>query len=68
MCLELQPREMVLHRPRPNEHRSQRSDRQGSDTTVYDTGRPGYRNTGHTFAAGLTDAQRRDLLEYLKTL
>jgi mono/diheme cytochrome c family protein len=42
--------------------------RKGSDTTVYDTGRPGYRNTGHTFAAGLTDAQRRDLLEYLKTL
>jgi mono/diheme cytochrome c family protein len=38
------------------------------DTSVYDTTQPGYRNTGHTFAAGLTDAQRRDLLEYLKTL
>jgi mono/diheme cytochrome c family protein len=40
----------------------------GSDVTVYDTRRDGYRNTGHTFAAGLTSAQRRDLLEYLKTL
>jgi hypothetical protein len=40
----------------------------GSDVTVYDTRRPGFRNTGHTFAAALTDAQRRDLLEYLKTL
>jgi cytochrome c5 len=40
----------------------------GSDTTVYDATRDGYRNTGHTFAAKLTDAQRRDLLEYLKTL
>ena len=40
----------------------------GSDVTVYDTTRPGYRNTGHTFAAGLSDAQRSDLLEYLKTL
>jgi hypothetical protein len=33
-----------------------------------DTNRLGYRNTGHTFAAGLTSAQRRDLLEYRKTL
>ena len=40
----------------------------GGDTSVYDTNRPGYRNTGHTFAAGLTSAQRADLLEYLKTL
>jgi len=40
----------------------------GSDVTVYDTRRPGFRNTGHTFAAALTDAQRRDVLEYLKTL
>jgi mono/diheme cytochrome c family protein len=40
----------------------------GSDVTVYDTRRWGYRNTGHTFAAGLTSTQRRDLLEYLKTL
>jgi mono/diheme cytochrome c family protein len=38
------------------------------DVTVYDTRRDGYRNTGHTFAAGLTSGQRRDLLEYLKTL
>jgi mono/diheme cytochrome c family protein len=40
----------------------------GTDTTIYDTTRAGYGNQGHTFAAGLTDAQRRDLLEYLKTL
>jgi len=40
----------------------------GSDVTVYDTRRPGYGNGGHTFAAGLTSTQRRDLLEYLKTL
>jgi mono/diheme cytochrome c family protein len=40
----------------------------GSDVSVYDTNRAGYRNTGHTFASGLTSAQRRDLLEYLKTL
>jgi mono/diheme cytochrome c family protein len=43
-------------------------DKKDGDTTVYDATRPGYLNTGHTFAAGLTDAQRRDLLEYLKTL
>lgn len=40
----------------------------GEDTSVYDTTRLGYRNTGHTFAAGLSDGERRDLLEYLKTL
>lgn len=40
----------------------------GGDVTVYDTRRAGYRNTGHTFAAELSDVQRRDLLEYLKTL
>jgi hypothetical protein len=40
----------------------------GRDATVYDTTRKHYRNGGHTFAAGLTDDERRDLLEYLKTL
>ncbi|WP_109108595.1 di-heme-cytochrome C peroxidase [Azospirillum sp. TSO35-2] len=37
-------------------------------TFVYDTSKPGNRNTGHEFGAGLTDAQRWQLLEYLKTL
>ncbi len=37
-------------------------------TFVYDTTKPGNRNTGHEFGAGLTDAQRWQLLEYLKTL
>lgn len=35
---------------------------------LYDTTKPGNRNTGHEFGAGLTDAQRWQLLEYLKTL
>jgi len=38
------------------------------DASVYDTTRDAYHNTGHTFAAGLTADERRDLLEYLKTL
>jgi hypothetical protein len=42
-------------------------DAKGTDATVYDTTRPGYTNTGHTFAAGLSDAERGELLEYLKT-
>lgn len=40
----------------------------GTDVTVYDSSRYGFGNGGHTFAAGLTSEQRRDLLEYLKTL
>lgn len=40
----------------------------GDDISVYDTTRPIYGNGGHTFAAGLSDDERRDLLEYLKTL
>jgi cytochrome c5 len=35
---------------------------------IYDTTLPGYSNAGHTFGDALTDAERRDLLEYLKTL
>ncbi len=34
---------------------------------VYDTTEPGYGNEGHTYGDVLSDAQRRDLLEYLKT-
>lgn len=39
----------------------------GDDVSVYDTTLTGYGNTGHTFAAHLTEAQRLDLIEYLKT-
>ncbi len=35
---------------------------------VYDTTLPGYDNGGHLFGAGLDAADRRALLEYLKTL
>ena len=35
---------------------------------VYDTTREGMGNAGHTFGAPLTDAQRSDLLEYLRSL
>ncbi len=40
----------------------------GDDISVYDTTRPIYGNSGHTFAAGLSDDERCDLLEHLKTL
>lgn len=40
----------------------------GDDKTVYDTTRASYGNGGHPFAASLSDGERRDLLEYLKTL
>ena len=35
---------------------------------VYDTTRRGYGNEGHTFGDALSDAQRRAVIEYLKTL
>ncbi|MFO0936150.1 MAG: c-type cytochrome [Gemmataceae bacterium] len=35
---------------------------------IYDTSRPGRSNRGHTFGDDLTDAERRDLIEYLKTI
>jgi hypothetical protein len=34
---------------------------------VVDTSRPGNSNAGHAFGAKLTDAERWDLIEYLKT-
>ena len=40
----------------------------GDDISVYDATRPEYLNTGHTFSADFTADERRDLLEYLKTL
>ncbi|CAO3421108.1 di-heme-cytochrome C peroxidase [Azospirillum doebereinerae] len=39
-----------------------------TSTFLFDTAKPGNRNTGHEFGAGLTDTQRWELLEYLKTL
>ena len=38
------------------------------DRFTYDTSLTGYGNSGHTFGDHLTDTQRSDLLEYLKTL
>lgn len=36
--------------------------------SVYDTGLPGAGNRGHTYGDDLSDAERRALIEYLKTL
>ena len=36
--------------------------------TIYDTTRHGYGNGGHTFGDVLTEAERRAVIEYLKTL
>ena len=35
---------------------------------VYDTSKPGRANTGHTYGDDLTDAERGQVIEYLKTL
>lgn len=35
---------------------------------IYDTTLPGYSNAGHRFGDALTDAERRAVLEYIKTL
>ena len=40
----------------------------GAGPELYDTTRLGYYNTGHTYGDGLTDEERLDLIEYLKTL
>jgi len=37
-------------------------------TTVYNTDLPGYGNYGHRFGDKLTDAERKAIIEYLKTL
>ena len=39
----------------------------GDDVAVYDTTRVGYGNGGHTFGAHLSEAERLELIEYLKT-
>jgi hypothetical protein len=41
---------------------------EGASVNVYDTTRLGYSNTGHTFGDILSQSQRLDLIEYLKTL
>ena len=43
-------------------------DKGDADPHTYDTTRRGYSNEGHPFADDLGDAERRALLEYLKTL
>ena len=40
----------------------------GERKFVYDTGKLGHWNTGHTFGDHLSDPERRAVLEYLKTL
>jgi hypothetical protein len=40
----------------------------GDGTTVYNTDWPGYGNYGHYFGDKLTDAERKAVIEYLKTL
>ncbi len=40
----------------------------GQRVRIYDTTLPGYSNAGHTFGDQLTEAERRAVLEYLKTL
>lgn len=36
--------------------------------TIYNTDKPGYRNTGHTFGYRLSKEERKAVIEYLKTL
>ena len=40
----------------------------GASADVYDTSRLGYLNDGHTYGDHLSEEQRQDLIEYLKTL
>ena len=41
---------------------------EGAGPEVYDTTRIGYLNEGHRYGDHLSSDQRRDLIEYLKTL
>jgi mono/diheme cytochrome c family protein len=40
----------------------------GARVKIYDTTLPGYGNTGHPYGDALSDADRRAVIEYLKTL
>ena len=42
--------------------------KKGDDRTVYDATRPQYLNSGHSYGSELSAEERRDLLEYLKSL
>jgi len=46
----------------------ERSRAEGAPPEVYDTTRLGYLNTGHTYGDPLSDEERLELIEYLKTL
>ncbi len=39
-----------------------------TDKQTYNTTLEGYKNTGHTFGDGLSESDRKNLIEYLKTL
>jgi hypothetical protein len=41
---------------------------EGPNRTLLDTTLPGNSNAGHAFGTQLSDAQKHDLLEYLKSL
>ena len=41
---------------------------EGNSKTIYNTDKPGYRNTGHTFGDRLSKDERKAVIEYLKTL
>lgn len=41
---------------------------EANNKTTYNTDKPGYRNTGHTFGDRLSKDQRNAVIEYLKTL
>jgi cytochrome c5 len=54
----------------PDAHEEEALLRRGAkaDRTVYDTRRTGHSNAGHAFGTTLSDADKRHLIEYLKTL
>ena len=41
---------------------------ENNNKRVYNTDKPGYGNYGHYFGDDLTDAERKAVIEYLKTL
>lgn len=41
---------------------------EGNSRKIYNTDKPGYRNTGHTFGDRLNKEDRKAVIEYLKTL
>jgi hypothetical protein len=45
-----------------------KTEKSETNKELFDTSLPGNRNTGHGFGAILNEKERRDLIEYLKTL